>query len=69
MRRPPESDPIGATSLLVRVSVDRAGRLRGTVQRLRTGQKEHFRGRLGLGRAVAQLARAAGLWRPAKVGK
>ena len=56
-------DPARAhLTFIVRVSRDRAGRLRGIVERTRTGEKWRFEDAQAIGRLVEEMvaARAAG---------
>jgi hypothetical protein len=40
---------------MVRIVCDRAGRLRGTVERVRTGEKERFTGADGIGGVIERM--------------
>jgi hypothetical protein len=46
-------------TFVVRVQATEAGELAGTVERLRTGEKQHFRGVDALARLIEQSVRAA----------
>ena len=52
MRR---TSPVDAT-FVVRVSLDRRGRLTGTVERVKTGEKARFDGPEGLGWIISRMA-------------
>ena len=49
---------LGSVTFVVRVSVDAAGRLRGVVERVRTGEKAAFKGRVAIGTVIARMVAA-----------
>ena len=53
------TDPSGpVVTFIVRSNRDRAGRLRGVVERVRTGAKERFTGADGLGVLIERMLEA-----------
>jgi hypothetical protein len=53
------TEPSGtAVTFIVRASRDRAGRLRGVVERVRTGAKERFTGADGVGVLIERMLEA-----------
>ena len=53
------TDPSGpVVTFIVRANRDRAGRLRGVVERVRTGAKERFTGADGLGVLIERMLEA-----------
>jgi hypothetical protein len=48
----------GSLTFVVRVSADASGRLRGVVERVRTGERAAFRGRVALGAVIARMVAA-----------
>ena len=47
--------PLAVLTFIVRITRDPAGRLRGTVERVRTGQKERFRDAEGIGGVIERM--------------
>lgn len=47
--------PRPVSTFIVRITHEPGGRLRGTVERVRTGEKERFSGAAGIGGAIERM--------------
>jgi hypothetical protein len=48
----------GSLTFVVRVSADAAGRLRGVIERVRTGERAAFEGWIAIGAVIARMVAA-----------
>jgi hypothetical protein len=55
VRRVSEEHAAPVVTFMIRITRDAAGRLRGTVERVRTGEKERFTGADGIGGVIERM--------------
>jgi hypothetical protein len=58
VRRVSEESSAPVVIFMVRITRDAAGHLRGTVERVRTGEKERFTGAGGIGGVIERMLQA-----------